>query len=120
MAAMFATVARYKRESYRGSEFAPRLLAESGIEVVMKSDHPATDSRYLVFEAAQAHYCTSSCMSLHSRRVSSVTDEQIIFPDGLNASLALASVTSTPARGLGKDHRIGYLRFVDTSFLMGF
>jgi hypothetical protein len=35
-AALFATNARYKREAYRGSEFAPRVLAENGIDVVMK------------------------------------------------------------------------------------
>ena len=34
--ALFATNARYKREAYRGSEFAPRILAENGIDVVMK------------------------------------------------------------------------------------
>ena len=34
--AMFATNARYKREAYRGSEFAPRILAEHGLKVVMK------------------------------------------------------------------------------------
>lgn len=27
---------RYKREAYRGSEFAPRILAENGLRVVMK------------------------------------------------------------------------------------
>ncbi|CED83667.1 Metal-dependent hydrolase, composite domain [Phaffia rhodozyma] len=85
-AAIFATNARYKRESFRGSEFAPKFLAENGINVAMKSDHPVLDSRYLVFEAAQAHHY------------------------GLNASLALSSVTTTPARAIGKDHRIGYLR----------
>lgn len=26
----------YKREAYRGSEFAPRILAEHGVPVVMK------------------------------------------------------------------------------------
>lgn len=30
------TVASYKREAYRGSEFAPRILAEHGVPVVMK------------------------------------------------------------------------------------
>jgi hypothetical protein len=35
-AALFATNARYKREAYRGSEFAARILAENGIDVVMK------------------------------------------------------------------------------------
>lgn len=34
--ALFATNARYKREAYRGSEFAPRILADNGIQVVMK------------------------------------------------------------------------------------
>lgn len=33
---MFATNARYKREAYRGSEFAAKILAENGIPVVMK------------------------------------------------------------------------------------
>lgn len=34
--AMFAEVHRYKRESFRGSGFAPRVLADNGIPVVMK------------------------------------------------------------------------------------
>lgn len=34
--AIFATNARYKRESYRGSEFAPKILAQNGLPVVMK------------------------------------------------------------------------------------
>ncbi|KAJ7669345.1 carbohydrate esterase family 9 protein [Mycena polygramma] len=83
--AIFATSARFKREAYRGSEFAPRILADNGLEVVMKSDHPVLNSRHLIFEAQQAHYF------------------------GLPANLALASVTSTPARIMGQDHRIGRL-----------
>ncbi|KAJ7636949.1 carbohydrate esterase family 9 protein [Roridomyces roridus] len=81
--AIFATSARYKREAFRGSEFAPRILADNGLDVVMKSDHPVLNSRHLVYEAQQAHYF------------------------GLPANLALASVTSTPARIMGQDHRIG-------------
>ncbi|KIY48772.1 hypothetical protein FISHEDRAFT_65620 [Fistulina hepatica ATCC 64428] len=84
--ALFATNARYKREAYRGSEFAPRVLDDNGISVVMKSDHPVLDSRFLLFEAQQAHYY------------------------GLRAPTALASVTSTPARILGMDHRIGHVK----------
>ncbi|KAG9316540.1 composite domain of metallo-dependent hydrolase [Chiua virens] len=84
--ALFATNARYKREAYRGSEFAPRILAENGIDVVMKSDHPVLNSRYLLYEAQQAHYY------------------------GLDADTALASVTSTPAKVLGLDHRVGHVR----------
>ena len=41
------------------------------------------NSRYLMFEAQQAHYY------------------------GLNPALALASVTSTPARAAGMGHRVG-------------
>ncbi|KAJ7150973.1 carbohydrate esterase family 9 protein [Mycena crocata] len=83
--AIFATHARYKREAFRGSEFAPRILADNGLDVVLKSDHPVVNSRHLVYEAQQAHYF------------------------GLQANLALASVTSTPARIMGQDHRIGRL-----------
>ncbi|KAG6849988.1 hypothetical protein H0H93_002778 [Arthromyces matolae] len=83
--ALFATNARYKREAYRGSEFAPRILAENGIKVIMKSDHPVLNSRHLIYEAQQAHYY------------------------GLPDNLGLASVTSTPASVIGLDHRIGYI-----------
>lgn len=34
--ALFATNARYKREAYRGSEFAPAILSGYGLKVVMK------------------------------------------------------------------------------------
>ncbi|KAF9006581.1 carbohydrate esterase family 9 protein [Cyathus striatus] len=84
--AIFATNHRYKREAYRGSEFAGRILADEGIPVVMKSDHPVINSRYLIHEAQQAHYFS------------------------LPASLALASVTSVPAAAAGLSHRIGVLR----------
>ncbi|KAH9482556.1 hypothetical protein JR316_0004656 [Psilocybe cubensis] len=83
--ALFATNYRYKREAYRGSEFAARVLADEGIPVIMKSDHPVINSRYLMYEAQQAHYF------------------------GLPPHLALASVTSTPAIAAGLSHRIGIL-----------
>lgn len=72
--AIFATNARYKREAYRGSEYAAKILHENGIRVAMKvgvastgstgrtdvqvvkSDHPVLDSRFLLYEATQAHY----------------------------------------------------------------
>ncbi|KAH9846908.1 carbohydrate esterase family 9 protein [Lenzites betulinus] len=84
--AIFATNARYKRESYRGSEFAPKILAENGLQVVLKSDHPVLNSRYLVHEAQQAHFF------------------------GLPHNLALAAVTTAPAIVMGQDHRIGYMK----------
>lgn len=52
----------------------------------MKSDHPVLDSRYLLFEAQQAH------------------------SNGLAAHLALASVTSAPATVAGMNHRVGFVR----------
>ncbi|KAF8065373.1 hypothetical protein FPV67DRAFT_1628755 [Lyophyllum atratum] len=81
--ALFASNARKKREAYRNSEYAPKVLADEGIPVVMKSDHPVLNSRYLLYEAQQAHYY------------------------GLDADLALASVTSTPAKAAGIGHRVG-------------
>ncbi|ORY32152.1 hypothetical protein BCR39DRAFT_479328 [Naematelia encephala] len=85
--ALFALFARYKEEAYRGSEFAPRILADAGLNVVMKSDHPEPiSSRFLIFEAAQAHHY------------------------GLNFSQALGSVTTHPAHAMGMDHRLGFLR----------
>ncbi|CAK5276446.1 unnamed protein product [Mycena citricolor] len=81
--ALFASNFRKKREAYRGSEFATRILADNGLRVILKSDHPVLNSRYLMYEAQQAHY--------HS----------------LNPGLALASVTAEPARVLGVDWRVG-------------
>ncbi|OWZ77540.1 amidohydrolase [Cryptococcus neoformans Bt85] len=84
--AIFATNARYKREAYRGTEFAPKILADNGLSVIMKSDHPVLDSRYLVYEASQAHHY------------------------GLNFSHSLGAVTTHPAKAMGLDHRLGYVR----------
>ncbi|KAM6500145.1 hypothetical protein JOM56_003159 [Amanita muscaria] len=81
--ALFASNFRKKREAYRGSEFAPRILADQDVPVVMKSDHPVMNSRYLLYEAQLAHY------------------------HGLSTALALSSVTSVPARAAGVGHRVG-------------
>ncbi|CCO35688.1 hypothetical protein BN14_09806 [Rhizoctonia solani AG-1 IB] len=81
--ALFATNARYKYEAYRGSEFAPKILHDNELKVVMKSDHPVLNSRYLLYEAAQAHYY------------------------GLPAGPALSSVITTPAEVAGFGHRLG-------------
>ncbi|KAF8897691.1 carbohydrate esterase family 9 protein [Infundibulicybe gibba] len=83
--AIFATNHRYKRESFRGSEYAARVLSDADIPVVMKSDHPVINSRYLIHEAQQAHHFS------------------------LPRHLALASVTSVPAAAAGLAHRIGRL-----------
>ncbi|KAL4247136.1 hypothetical protein ABKN59_001342 [Abortiporus biennis] len=83
--ALFAKTHRYTRETYRGSEFAPRILTDHNISVIMKSDHPLVNSRYLLHEAQQAHYY------------------------GLQPHLALTAVTSTPAYAAGVAHRVGVL-----------
>ncbi|KAF9239773.1 hypothetical protein BU15DRAFT_74314 [Melanogaster broomeanus] len=84
--AIFAAFSRYKREAYRHSEFAPRILNDDGLKVVMKSDHPAIQSRWLLHEAQQAHYY------------------------GLAENVALASVITNAAEVLGLDHRLGYIK----------
>ncbi|KIY71223.1 carbohydrate esterase family 9 protein [Cylindrobasidium torrendii FP15055 ss-10] len=84
--ALFATNGRYKREAYRQSEFAPKIHASNGITVLMKSDHPVLNSRFLLYEAQQAHYY------------------------GLADNLAIASVTSNSAVVMGMGHRIGFVR----------
>lgn len=58
-----------------------------------QSDHPGILSRFLVNEAAQAHYY------------------------GLDENIALASVISTPATLLGLDHRIGFLKTGTSAFV---
>ncbi|TRM61307.1 hypothetical protein BD626DRAFT_502095 [Schizophyllum amplum] len=84
--AIFAAFSRYKREAYRHSEFAARILNDAGLRVVLKSDHSGVVSRYLLHEAQQVYYF------------------------GLPENVALASVMSTPAEVMGMDHRIGFLR----------
>ncbi|KAI0268341.1 composite domain of metallo-dependent hydrolase [Gloeopeniophorella convolvens] len=84
--ALFSDNYRYKRESYRGSVHAPRVLADHNFTVIMKTDHPALNGRYLLYEAQQAHHY------------------------GLPLELALASVTTAPAAAAGLAHRLGTLR----------
>lgn len=50
---------------------------------MLQSDHPVVNSRYLLHEAAQAHYF------------------------GLPTNVALLSITATPADAMGLGHRIG-------------
>lgn len=62
------------------------MLWMSKIASGMQSDHSAVPSRNLLAEAAIAHYW------------------------GLADNLALLSVTGTPARIIGLDHRIGFIK----------
>ncbi|CAE6507915.1 unnamed protein product [Rhizoctonia solani] len=85
--ALFSTFARYKREAYRTSPYAPKILNDNGLWVAMKSDGPpALNARYLFYEAAQAHYY------------------------GLPEDEAIASLTTIPAEVAGYSHRLGYIK----------
>ncbi|KAI9597644.1 hypothetical protein BDF19DRAFT_411597 [Syncephalis fuscata] len=83
--ATFADLWGYKNEAYRASVNSPRILAEHNIPVALKSDHPVINSQFMMYEAAKAHQY------------------------GLSSNLALASVTTVPAKALGLGHRIGRL-----------
>lgn len=54
--------------------------------MAFKSDHPVLNSQHLVFEAQKAHHY------------------------GFNESLAIKAITSVPAKALGIEYRVGYLR----------
>ena len=122
---MFATNARYKREAYRGSEFAPRILAQQGIQVVMKvsirflsrhsqthgsaeqSDHPVLDSRYLLYEAQQAYlYGLPENLAIAAVTRYAQQDQH----DAENGETDVTATYSTPATIMGMDHRIGYIK----------
>ena len=83
--ATFSDLWGYKKEAFQASTRSPKILADAGIPVAIKSDHPITNAQHLAFEAAKAnHY-------------------------GLEEKLAIASITSVPANALGLNHRIGQI-----------
>jgi len=81
--ALFADNMYYKVESYTGSEQAGKILHENGLVPVYVSDNPVLNSQHVVMEAAKA------------------------FRAGLPYHVALAGVTSQPARLLGLGNRVG-------------
>lgn len=83
--ALFSTNGNYKYESYFGSPFASEILRRHNVTPIFKSDHPVTDSRRVLVQAAQAHHF------------------------GLPEADALRAVTSAPAHTLGLAHRIGHV-----------
>ncbi|EUC66936.1 carbohydrate esterase family 9 protein [Rhizoctonia solani AG-3 Rhs1AP] len=103
--ALFSNFARYKREAYRASPYAPKILNENGLRIIMKESTmsiftlmiltevrlqsdgpPALNARYLFYEAAQAHYY------------------------GLPEDEAIASLTTMPAEVAGYSHRLGFIK----------
>ncbi|KAI2624219.1 composite domain of metallo-dependent hydrolase [Hypoxylon sp. NC1633] len=75
-----------KKELYNVSSYLPARLAENGIAVALTRDHPALHGQWLVYEAQIAHHF------------------------GLDAESAISSIISLPARLLGLDNRLGYVR----------
>ncbi|KAJ3975165.1 carbohydrate esterase family 9 protein [Lentinula raphanica] len=84
--ALSSTNHRYSRESFRGSEFAPAILASYNLPIIMTTDQPVINPRQLIDEARKAYHL------------------------GLSADLALASVTSAPSDALGLGYRMGLLQ----------
>ncbi|KAJ4001803.1 carbohydrate esterase family 9 protein [Lentinula boryana] len=84
--ALSSTNHRHARESYRGSEFAPAILAAHNLSIIMTTDQPVINSRQLIDEARKAYHF------------------------GLTADLALASITSAPSNALGLGYRMGMLQ----------
>lgn len=62
---------------------APTILSSHGVNVAFKSDHPVINSQHLIYESAKAHAY------------------------GFDPKLAIAAVTSVPAKLMGEDWRIG-------------
>lgn len=85
----------YKKEAYDASVRAPSILAQHGIPVALKSDHPVINAQFLMHEAAKArHY-------------------------GFPSKLAVAAVTSVPAKLLGIADRVGSIAVgMDADFVI--
>ncbi|KAI1658384.1 hypothetical protein F4813DRAFT_395741 [Daldinia decipiens] len=75
-----------KKEIYNVSSRLPAIIAEHGIPLALTRDHPAEHGQWLLYEAQIAHHF------------------------GLSAESAISSVISVPARLLGLDNRLGFVR----------
>ncbi|KAK6957921.1 hypothetical protein Daesc_000711 [Daldinia eschscholtzii] len=75
-----------KKELYNVSSRLPAMIAEHGIPLALTRDHPAEHGQWLLYEAQIAHHF------------------------GLSAEGAISSVISVPARLLGLDNRLGFVK----------
>jgi len=71
-----------KAEGFDTSFHAPAWIVERGATLVLKSDHPVTDAKELMYSAARAHHY------------------------GLGIDDALMALTVNPAKTLKLEHRI--------------
>ena len=84
--ATFSDLGGYKAEAYDASVHAPAKLHSQGVKVALKTDHPVTNARDLITEAAKAHFY------------------------GMPEQAAFAAVTSVPAAAIGVSSRLGELK----------
>ncbi|OTA59273.1 composite domain of metallo-dependent hydrolase [Hypoxylon sp. EC38] len=75
-----------KKELYNVSSYFPARVAEYGIPLALTRDHPAEYGQWLVYEGQIAHHF------------------------GLSTESTIASIISIPARILGLDNRLGFVR----------
>ncbi|OTA99804.1 hypothetical protein M426DRAFT_268823 [Hypoxylon sp. CI-4A] len=76
----------HKKELYAPASDFPARVAAYGIPFALHRDHPAEHGQWLAFEAQVAHHY------------------------GLDTENAISSIIATPARLLGLDNRIGFVR----------
>ncbi|KAI4859974.1 hypothetical protein F4820DRAFT_438279 [Hypoxylon rubiginosum] len=86
MLATFSDEGGFKNENYHASWYMLKLAAEAGIPIALTTDHPAKHGQFFAQEAQIGHHFQ------------------------LEEKLAISSITSVPARALGLDNRIGWVR----------
>lgn len=86
MLATFSDEGGFKNENYHASWYMLKLAAEAGIPIALTTDHPAKHGQFFAQEAQIGHHFQ------------------------LDEKLAISSMTSVPARTLGLDNRIGWVR----------
>ncbi|KAI1385486.1 uncharacterized protein F4822DRAFT_345518 [Hypoxylon trugodes] len=86
MLATFSDEGGFKNENYHSSWYMLKKAAEAGIPIALTTDHPAKHGQFFAQEAQIGHHF------------------------GLEEKLAIASMMSVPAKALGLDNRIGWVR----------
>ena len=81
MLATFSDEGGFKNENYHASWYMNKLAAAAGIPLALTTDHPAKHGQFFALEAQIAHHFQ------------------------LDEKLAIASLTSVPAKAMGVDNR---------------
>ncbi|TPX18953.1 uncharacterized protein E0L32_011346 [Thyridium curvatum] len=75
-----------KKENYNVTLYFPKRIVDAGIPLALTRDAPALHGQFLIYEAQIAHHF------------------------GVSAETAFSSVMAVPARLMGMDNRIGFIR----------